>query len=295
MEPEKRPTPFRPANSRGTSCGSASWGWQAPSRPSGGGVLGSMLARSLVICVLAFIPALAAAEDQGVTSPHEKKYVRICADPSNLPFSSAASGPQGFEVELATLMAADLGVEPRFEWILTWVRPVWDLQKGKCDVFMGLPPSARFKTSHPWIAISRPFYTMKYALVVKAAAGVRGIVDLAGRRVAVDAGRPAEYYLLEKGIERGIYKRQEAVFHAVDADEAAAALLPLPIATWFAREKPGLAVIPLDEPSLDVALGVATRASDQQLTRTMDEAIGRLLASGKVQEILQRYGAVPRP
>ncbi|MBI4638750.1 MAG: transporter substrate-binding domain-containing protein [Candidatus Rokubacteria bacterium] len=249
----------------------------------------------MIVAVLAFVPILAVAEEEGVASPQQKGYVRICADPSNLPFSSSSSGPQGFEVELATLVARDLGVEPRLEWILTWVRPVWELQKGKCDVFMGLPPSARFKASQPWIAVSRPYYTMKHALVVKSAAGIRGIGDLAGKRVAVDAGRPADYYLLEKGIERGIYKRQEAALHAVDADEAAAALLPLPIASWLARDKPALTVIPLDEPSLEIALGVATRASDQRLTRAVDQAIGRLLASGEVQEILLRYGAVPRP
>ena len=256
----------------------------------------SALASWLLAATLALVPAPAVtAKGEGTTSPQQNGYVRICADPSNLPFSSSGPGPRGFEVELATLIAGDLGVEPRFEWILTWVRPVWELRKDKCDAFMGLPPSERFKASNPWIAISRPYYTMKYALVAKAAAGVRGIGDLAGKRVAVDAGRPAEYYLLEKGIERGNYKRQEAVFHAVDSDEAAAALLPLPIASWFARQNPGLTVIPLDEPTLEVALGVATRARDERLTRTVDEAIGRLLASGKVQEVLQRYGAVPRP
>ena len=179
--------------------------------------------------------------DEGGLAPLIKKgYVRVCADPDNLPFSSEAGSAPGFEVELARLIARELGVDARFQWILTWVRPFWELKRGECDIFMGLPPIAHLKQSNPWIAVSRPYYTMSYAILARADAGIRGTADLAGKRVAVDAGRPAEYWLFEHGLERGIYKRQENVFRGVEIGEAPAGLLPFPIATWMSRDKPGL-------------------------------------------------------
>jgi ABC-type amino acid transport substrate-binding protein len=233
------------------------------------------------------------AEDQGLAPLLKKGYVRVCADAANLPFSSDESATMpGFEVELARLIARDIGVDARFQWILTWVRPFWELKRGECDIFMGLPPSARFKQSNPWIAVSRPYYTMSYAIVARADAGIRGPSDLAGKRVAVDAGRPAEYWLLEHGFERGIYKRQENVFRGVETGEAPAGLLPFPIATWMSRDKPNLVVIPLAEPSLEVALGAATRRADAALTEAVDTAVARLLASGAAGEILRRYHAI---
>ena len=219
--------------------------------------------------------------------------MRVCADPANLPFSSSRGGTPGFEVELAQAVAEELGVEAQFQWILTWVRPVWELKKGNCDLFLGLPPTARFKQSNPWIAVSRPYYTMTYAVFTRSDAGVAGPADLTGKRVAVDAGRPAEYYLLAKGLERGIYKRQEAVAEAVEKREAAAGLLPYPIASWFARGKPDAVVIPLREPSLDIDLGVATRAEETTLTAAVDRAVEHLLADGTIKNILARYRAVP--
>jgi len=196
-------------------------------------------------------------------------------------------------VELARLIARDLGVEARFHWILTWVRPYWELKRGECDVFMGLPPSPRLTQANPWIAVSRPYYTMSYAIVARVDAAIREPSDLAGKRVAIDAGRPAEYWLLEHGFERGIYKRQEDVLRGVEIGEAPAGLLPFPLATWMSRDKPGLVVIPLAEPSLAVPLGAATRRDDVALTEAVDHTIARLLTSGAADEILRRYRAVP--
>lgn len=249
----------------------------------------------LILALLTVTSAAQATDDPKLDQIRQRGHIRICADPSNLPFSSSDSANPGFEVELASLIARELGVEPRFHWILTWVRPVWELRKGQCDLFMGLPPTARFKESNPWIAISRPYYTATYAIVAKSDTGIRGPEDLAGKRVAVDAGRPADYYLLEKGFQRGLYKTQEAAFRAVEVDEAPVALLPLPIASWLARGKPELRVIPLRELALEVALGAATRAEDLALTQAVDRAIERLLASGAVDAILMRYGAIPPP
>src|SRR5262245_35895638 len=116
---------------------------------------------------------------------------------------------------------------------------------------------------------------------------------LGGQTGAIDAGRPAEYWLLEHGFERGIYKRQEDVFRGVEVGEAPAGLLPFPLATWLSRDKPGLVVIPLAEPSLAFPLGVATRSDDVALTEAMDHTITRLLATGAIEEILRRYKAVP--
>ena len=43
-------------------------------------------------------------------------------------------------------------------------------------------------------------------------AGIAIPDDLRGKRVAIDAASVADFYLFDKGIERGIYKGQEAAF-----------------------------------------------------------------------------------
>jgi hypothetical protein len=42
--------------------------------------------------------------------------LRVCADPDNLPFSSAAAGERGLYVDVAELVAARLGVTTEYAW-----------------------------------------------------------------------------------------------------------------------------------------------------------------------------------
>jgi ABC-type amino acid transport substrate-binding protein len=133
---------------------------------------------------------------------------------------------------------------------------------------------------------------MNYAILTTSDAGVTSPADLAGKRVAVDAGRPAEYYLLDRGLERGLYKRQEAVAEAVGDTKQRPGSSHIPSRVG-SRRKPDHFVIPLREPSLDYSLGAATRAEDASLTTAVDRAVEELIADGTIKTILIRYRAVP--
>ena len=162
---------------------------------------------------------------------------------------------------------------------------------GERGLFMGLPADERFTAGNPWISVSRPYYVMGHAIVAKAAAGIATPDDLRGKRVAIDAASVADFYLFDKGIERGIYKGQEAAFRAVVTGEAAAALLWLPVASWLARVTPRCAWCrsPKRVSSFD-RRGVRRR--DRDLAEAVDRALERLQSSGEAQAVLARYGAV---
>lgn len=172
------------------------------------------------------------------------------------------------------------------------MRALQPLRVGRCDLFMGLPADERFTAGNPWMSVSRPYYVMGHAIVVKAEAGIATLDDLRGKRVAIDAASVADFYLFDKGIERGIYKGQEAAFRAVVTGEAAAALLWLPVASWLARGEATLRVVPLSEARLEFPIGVGVRRRDRELAEAVDRALERLQNSGEAQAVLVRYGAV---
>jgi polar amino acid transport system substrate-binding protein len=124
------------------------------------------------------------AQQEGLEALRQRGYVRVCADPSNLPFTSAEAATPGFEVELAQLIARELGIAARMEWHLTFVRALQPLRAGKCDLFMGLPADERFAEGNPWMSVSRPYYVMGHAIVAKADPGMATPDDLRGKRVA---------------------------------------------------------------------------------------------------------------
>ena len=110
-----------------------------------------------LLSLLAVASGLEASEHRGLGEVRQRGYLRICADPTNPPFSSSDPAAPGFEVELATLVAREIGVEARFHWHSTFVRPLRPLREGACDLFMGLTPDERFTEWNHWITVSLPY------------------------------------------------------------------------------------------------------------------------------------------
>jgi polar amino acid transport system substrate-binding protein len=250
-------------------------------------------AAGLALAALCWAAGAEATHHEGLASVRNRGNLRVCADPSNLPYSSRDPATPGFEVELARLIATELGVEPRMEWTPTYVRAVKPLRDGVCDLFMGLPRDARFREGNPWIAVSRPYYAMRHALVARADAGPLTVSDLSGKRVAVQMASLAEIYINRNGARRGLYKTQEEAFRAVADGDAAAALLWFPVAGWLARQHSDLRVVAVPERELEFEIGAGVRKRDPGLAEAVDEAVGRLVESGRAREVLVRYGAAP--
>jgi polar amino acid transport system substrate-binding protein len=140
--------------------------------------------RLLAVCAAVVLTAGLAVAQGGFEVIRQQRYLRICADPSNLPFSSADAATPGFEVELARLIARELGVEARLQWSPTFVRPLQPLRDGACDLFIGLPTDERFTAGNPWVATSQPYYIMSHAVVVKTDIGITALSDLIGRQAS---------------------------------------------------------------------------------------------------------------
>ena len=250
--------------------------------------------RGLALAVLSLGAAGAeAAQHEGLEAVRQRGYLRICADPANLPYSSNDTATPGFEVEIASLIARELGVTPRLEWHPTYVRALRPLREGACELFMGLPPDRRFREGNPWIAVSRPYYTMVHGLVTRTDAGPLTIADLKGKRVAVELASIAEVHVAYRDVERGLYRTQEEAFRAVAETKAVAALIWFPVAAWLARNRPELRVTPIAEDGLTFTIGAGVRRRDPGLAGAVDKALERLLDSGQVAAVLARYGVAP--
>lgn len=84
--------------------------------------------------------------------------LRVCADPNNLPFSNRAQ--QGFENQLADMVAHDLGMTVSYYWFPQRSKFFKKtLNAGHCDVVMGLP------TRIDVASTTVPYYHSSYVFV----------------------------------------------------------------------------------------------------------------------------------
>ena len=220
--------------------------------------------------------------------------VTACADPDNLPFSSADAQRPGYDVEVIRALAAELKARAEFKWIGTRSgrAAIRNLLDGECDLFPGLPLSPGFADEYPQLAFSRAYYTMRHVIVARSGEPLTGLADLKGMVTAVEALSAGDLFLLSKGSPRRTYRTQEAAFRAVQSRETPAALLWAPLAGWLVRRSGAsdLVLVSASDPDLAVPFGVGFLRRDPALKDALDRAIERLQNKGTINDSLSRYG-----
>ena len=112
-------------------------------------------------CVTSMVAIAAQADDSEET---ERKVLKVCADPSNLPFSNQQG--EGYENKLAELFGREMGLPvqtyyyaQRLNFVRNTLRFKLPGEDFRCDIMMGVP------VGFNQVATSRPYYRSTYALV----------------------------------------------------------------------------------------------------------------------------------
>jgi PAS domain S-box-containing protein len=152
-------------------------GLRAPSLP-----LVTRLLRSLAFSLLCALGCSASAS----------RTLVLAVDDTNAPFSALSSeGPEGFCVDLAQALGKELGWEIRLR-LMPYAKALLALEMGEVDAVCGLPPTPGTAP----VSNTRSFLTIRHMIfVADDTVGITGVRDLAGARVAVLAGDPAEAFL----------------------------------------------------------------------------------------------------
>lgn len=235
--------------------------------------------------------------------------LRICADPNNMPYSNEQE--QGFENELARMIAKDLGMVPSYSW-LPQRSAFFDktLEAGVCDVVLGVPSGmANVRTTHP-------YYRSGYVFVSQASRklDIHSLDDPRLHEVQIgvhllgdgESDLPPVHALARRGIIRNlvgynIFGNLEESNPASDLIKAVAhgdvdlAVAWGPIAGYFARQsKVPLRVTVIDadplNPSLPFAfdIGIGLQSKNRELEMRLDSELDR--RKPEIKQLLARFG-----
>lgn len=239
--------------------------------------------------VLALAAALVVVATASASS--EVRRIRLCADPSNLPFSSQNEQDPGFEVEIARAIAQSLGAGFSVHWFPTAIEVVAfrQLYDDRCDVLMGMPISERFTNDKPRLTFSAPYYLMGQAIVSSSLGAVRSLDDLKGKVIGVQAMTLSDQLVYERALIRKVYLSPEETFTALARGEVDAAVMESPLAGWYVKKNPGFRASAITDPLRELRIGAAVRKTDRELKDALDRTI-QDLQSTKIPDILARYG-----
>ena len=234
--------------------------------------------------VLALAAALSGSVGPGRAA--EAEPFRLCADPTNLPFSSDNPSQPGLYVEIGQALAQALGRPIAYDWYKSYFgkRTVRVTLLGKqCDAMIGLPLSDDFMG--PAVIFSDKFGTEGYALVTNPNHVVAGIGDLKGKRVAVQFGTTPQNLLAERDdITKVTVLSADEGMKALDQGKADVAFIWGPVAGWLNKTTYGgryrIQTTEGEGLSWDTAIGFAKASMDlrdrvnavlPQLERTIAE------------------------
>ena len=228
----------------------------------------------------------------GRSSADGERPLRLCADPTNLPFSSDSPTQPGFYVEIGQAIANALGRPVTYDWYKSYFgkRTVRVTLLGKqCDAMIGLPLTDGFMG--PAVIFSKKIATESYALVSAKDHAIGSINDLRGKRVAVQYETTPQNLLAERDdLEKVTVLTPEEGMKALDQGKADIAFIWGPVAGWLNRnnynnryrvqtaEGRGL--------SWDAAIGFAKTSA--QLRDQVDAVLPQL--QGTIADLSVKYG-----
>jgi mxaJ protein len=259
--------------------------------------------RCILMCVL-----LAAATFVSAAAAQARE-LKVCADPNNLPFSNRRE--QGFENELARLVAHELHAQLKYVW---WAQRRGNIREtlkaGLCDVIPGIPSNLEM------LATTRPYYRSAYVFVTRAGdrLDLHGFDDPRLRTLTIGvqmvgddfSNTPPAHALARRGVVDNVrgymvygdYAQENpprAIIDDVARRRLDVAVVWGPLAGYFARRsRPELHLEPvsplIDGPMLpmafDISMGV--RKEDRALRRELDEVLAR--RADTIQALLHEYG-----
>jgi quinoprotein dehydrogenase-associated probable ABC transporter substrate-binding protein/PQQ-dependent catabolism-associated CXXCW motif protein len=254
---------------------------------------------SVIMAALIALPASARQASLGELV--DRSALRVCADPNNLPLSNDQG--EGFENEIAALLAGRLGVPLRYTWHPQTMGFVQNtLRAYLCDVIVGVA------STNELVQNTNPYYRSTYVLAHRAADGER-FTDLASpamkdARIGVIAGTPPADLLVEHDllaqtrsyhlmVDTRFYNPGRDLIADLAAGEIDVALIWGPIAGyWAPKQSEPIALVPLhsDRPGrrLDFRISMGIRHNEPDWKHELNELIRELQPD--INAVLERYG-----
>ena len=169
----------------------------------------------------------------------------------------------------------------------------------QCDAFMGLPGSTTAAFDYPAdeeMLASKPFFRTGFQLVSRDPS-VRSLSDLTPDDQVALQGRGVPYLLLmttrPDSVQVRRYQSSDAIISALRAGEVNHAIVYAPqlYGEWADPESEGFGVYPVTTlPNMEWYVFAGLRSDRPTLRQQFDRAISRMLANGRMGEILAENG-----
>ena len=191
----------------------------------------------------------------------------------------------GIDAEIAAAIAAEMGIELKIE-DMAFDSIIAAVQSGKADI--GVAGMTVTEDRLENVNFSTPYTEAAQVIIVKEGSPLASPDDLTGKKVGVQLGTTGDMYAGD--IEEATIERYNKGFEAVQAllqDKVDAVIIDREPAKVFVSENEGLSIV--DEEFTVEEYAIAISKDNEELLKGVNDALGKLQESGKLQEIIDKY------
>jgi polar amino acid transport system substrate-binding protein len=254
------------------------------------------LLRALLVLVTLGLGAIQLAHADTLADIKQRKKVLVAIDLGAPPFGMTDGNmqAQGSDVEVARMLAKDLGVELEIVQV-TGPNRIPFLMTNKADMVISSfsITAERAKV----IAYTHPYGASQFVIGAPKATAIKGIDDLAGKRIAVVRGNMQDSLLTPiapKGANIVRFDDDATVTVAVLSGQVDGLCAPASLVSALAKQNPAkgleskfaIKVIPY-------AIGI--RQNEPELQKWLNGWIAANLANGKLGAAYQKWVGTPLP
>ena len=181
---------------------------------------------ALFTCLVLILPN--ANANNTLEEIKKKGVLTVCMDVRNLPYSNADPELPGLNVEIAHLLAEELGVELELHWLNTLRDSLLaDMLQGHCDCVIGIPIEERAMSESIQLGkrvdFSKPYYGTGYVLVKRKnnQQSPKTLKHIKSETIGAEGGSIASDVLRQQGYNRRVYGSQIAVLNALQKGQIA--------------------------------------------------------------------------
>lgn len=257
----------------------------------------TMAALGLAVAALTLTPTEVSAQDTAGQGA-----LRVCADPSNMPFSNEAR--EGFENKIAALFGEKLGLPVEYTWLAqqfgfernTLKRWLADQNRYACDLIVSA--TAGFEMGKTTLPYYRSTYVLAYAKgrgldAVQSPADLVALPDEKKKELTIGgfAGSPPIDWVVQNGLvkqlrsyrgESGNYTEDpgDMISQGLVNGDIDVALIWGPIGGYYAEQANGvdIEVVPFtaaDGKNMDFAISMAVRYGNDEWLETTQAFIDK--------------------
>lgn len=240
-----------------------------------------------VLLVAACVFSLAACGSKESSEDSSEKETLVMATNAEFPPYEYHEGDDivGIDAEIAAAIAEKLGMELKIE-DMAFDSIIPAVTAGKADI--GVAGMTVTEDRLESVNFSDTYATATQVVIVKEDSDITGPDDLAGKTVGVQLGTTGDIYASD--IEDATVEQYNKGFEAVQAltqGKIDAVIIDGEPAKEFVKEAEGLKI--LDEAFTEEEYAIAIAKDNTDLEEKINDALGELKDSGKLDEIIAKY------